>query len=50
VDSGKLFHGVNYSTCKETAPSRAGTTGFVQLVDVATYSSAWAQLEEVVAH
>ena len=53
VDSGNnlpLSTGVNYSTRKETAPSGAGTTGFVQLVHVATCYSAWAQLEEIITH
>jgi len=62
VDSGKIVPGVNYSTCKESCTnpvvqpsstssySGAGTTGFVQLVHVATRNSAWAQLEEVITH
>ena len=62
VDNGKLFQAliilqfiwmvypVYYSTCKETAFSGAGTTGFVQLVHVATCYSSWAQLEQVITH
>jgi len=51
VDHGKFSQAFYYFTSrKETAPSAAGTTGFVQLVHVATCYSAWTQLEEVITH
>jgi len=40
-NNGKLFQTFITLHAKETAPSGAGTTGFIQLVHVATCNSVW---------